>query len=151
MKTALIASLLLSFSAFAETCYVRNVDLVTTEVSLAREICVGDINITLDSFGKSQAVVNYTLDGAPKNKAVELVRPIERRDGALMFGLYYLESNSEGGFCSETTEANTSGWLVMNRDGSNARVEGIEGEVTYSYDNCHSDGNTLQTIKYEAR
>lgn len=151
MKTALIASLLLSFSAFAETCYVRNVDLVTTEVSLAREICIGDINITLDSFGKSQAVVNYTLDGSPKNKAVELVRPIERRDGALMFGLYYLESNSEGGFCSETTEANTSGWLVMNRDGSNARVEEIEGEVTYSYDNCHSNGSTLQTIKYEAR
>lgn len=151
MKTALFASLFLSFSAFANTCYVRNVELVRNEVTLAKEICINDIKIKLDNFGKSQAVVSYTLDGSAKDKAVELVRPIERRDGALMFGLYYLESNTDGGFCGDTVEASTSAWLVMNRDGSNARVEEIEGEVTYSNDNCHSNGRVLQTIKYEAR
>ena len=148
MKTALFASLFLSFIAFAGTCYVRNVDLVTNEVSLAKEICINDIMVTLGNFGQSKALISYTLDGVAKEKSVELVRPIERRDGAVMFGVYYLESDSEGGFCSDTTEASTSGWLVMNRDGSNARVEEIEADVTYSNDNCHSNGRTLQTIKY---
>jgi len=149
MKTALLASLFLSFSSFAGTCYVRNVDLVTKDVTLAKEICINDIMVTLGSFGQSKAIVSYTLDGEAKEKAVELVRPIERRDGALMFGLYYLESNSEGGWCSDTTTAETSGWLIMNKDGSNARVEEIEGEVSHTNDNCHSNGSVLQTIKYE--
>lgn len=150
MKTALLASLFFSFSSFAGTCYVRNADLVTKEVTLAKEICINDIMVTLGSFGQSKAVVNYTLDGEAKDKSVDLVRPIERGDGALMFGLYYLESNSEGGWCGDTTEASTSAWLVMNSDGSNARVEEIEGEVTHTNDNCHSSGRVLQTIKYEA-
>lgn len=150
MKLALIASMFLSFSAFAGTCYVRNADLVTKEVTLAKEICINDILVTLGSFGQSKATISYTLDGEAKEKSVELVRPIERRDGALLFGVYYLESNSEGGWCSDTTEASTSAWLVMNKDGSNARVEEIEADVTYTNDNCHSNGRVLQTIKYEA-
>lgn len=151
MKTALVATLFLSFGAFADTCYVRNVDVMTNEVSLAKEICVTDIAMKLDTFGSSKATISYTLDGEAKSKSVDLVRPIERRDGQLMFGVYYLESNSEGGWCSDTTTAETSGWLVMNRDGSNARLEEVEGEIRYTNDNCHSDGRVLQTIKYEAR
>lgn len=150
MKTAIIASLLLSSSAFASTCFVRNVDLVTNEVTLAKEICVTDIKMKLDTFGNSKATVNYTLDGVAKDKSVELVRPIERRDGQLMFGVYYLESNSEGGWCSDMTSAEISAWLIMNRDGSNARLEEVEGEVRHTNDNCHSNGSVLQTIKYEA-
>lgn len=149
MKTALIASLFLSFGAFANTCYVRNVDLVTKEVTLAKEICVTDIKMKLDTFGNSKATVEYTLDGEAKSKAIDLVRPIERRDGQLMFGVYYLESNTEGGWCSDMTSAEVSAWLVMNRDGSNARLEEVEGEVRFTNDNCHSNGETLQTIKYE--
>jgi len=149
MKTALFASLFLSFSAFAGTCYVRNADLVTNEVTLAKEICINNIKVTLGSFGQSKAVISYTLDGEAKDKTIELARPIERRDGALMFGVYYLESNSEGGWCSDTTTAESSGWLIMNSDGSNARVEEIEGEISHTNDNCHSNGRVLQTVKYE--
>lgn len=151
MKSALFLSLFISFSAFAETCYVRNAELITNEVSLAREICIGNIDINLNHFGKSAALIHYTLDGVSKTKSIDLVRPIERRDGNIMFGVYYFESNGVGGFCGDTTEASTFGWLVLDANGKNPRIEEIKGEVTFSNDNCHSDGRVIQTVKYEAR
>jgi hypothetical protein len=122
---------------------------VTKEVTLAKEICINDIAIKLDTFGKSKAVISYTLDGEAKFKSIDLLRPIERLDGALLFGVYNLESHSAGSWCSDTTTAESSGWLVINRDGSDARVEDIQGEISYTYDNCHSNGKVIQTVKYD--
>lgn len=148
MKTALLA-FLVSFTAMASECFVRNVDLVTTEVSMAREICITNIDMNLEVFGNSKAVIKYTLDGVASEKTIKLNNPIERRDGKVLFLAFDLESNSAGGWCSDTTETSIDASLVMNKDGSNVTIEEVTGSVRYSYDNCHSDGREIQSIKFE--
>ncbi len=148
MKWSLLA-LVLSFSAQAATCFQREVELETTKVTMAKVVCITDIKITIDPFKDSKAVVSYTLDGVAKTREQKIYMPIERRDGR--YGIYfgYLEQNIEGGFCSETIDAKITAMLVMDRSGANAEVESVEGSVTETYDNCHSDGQEIQSIEFK--
>ena len=147
MKTTLLA-FLVSFSAMASECYVRTADLVTNEVSLAKELCINGVDLKLEVFGNSKATIKYTLDGVEANKEVRLSNPIERRDGKVLFLVFGLQSDFEGGGCSESTEASIDASLVMNKDGSGAVVEEIKGSVSTSYDNCHSGMDEIQSIPY---
>ena len=63
MKFAFLA-LMLSFSAqAATTCFVRTVELNTKEVSMAQELCFGDVELNLDVFGTSKATVQRNRMG----------------------------------------------------------------------------------------
>lgn len=143
-----LLAFLVSFSAVASECYVRQADLVTNEVTIAKEICINDIKLDLEVFGKSKATIIYTLDGVAASKEVSLNWPIERRDGRVLFVYIGLESNVEGGYCGDTIEAQINANLSMNKDGSDVKLEEITGSVSTSNDNCHSDMREIQSIPY---
>lgn len=148
MTKALLA-FLVSFSAVASECYVREVDLVTTEVTLAKEICVDEIKLSLEVFGNSKAVINYSLDGVAKSKEVKLNNPIVRRaDGRIVFFVWGLQSEYAGGYCGDTVESEIEATLSMNKDGSDAKLEEIKGSVSTSNDNCHSDMREIQSFPF---
>ena len=150
MKTAILMTLLsFSATAVAADCYTRSVDLVTNEVSLAREICIEEIAMNLDVFGKSSALIKYTLDGKEASKEVSLLRPIQRRDGKYLFIVSNLQRNSRGGGCSELTEASIDAVLVMNKDASGAMLEEIEGSVSTTWDSCHDTPREIQKFNYK--
>ncbi len=148
MKTALLA-LFVSFSAMASECYVRTVDLVTTEVTMAKEICINGLELKLENFGNSKATVKYTLDGVATEKTVNLSYPVELRNGKVLFFVNGLDSDYEGGMCSDTVEASINAELTMNKDGSEAKLSEIKGSVSTSYDNCHSDTREIQAIDFK--
>lgn len=147
MKTALLA-FLVSFSAMASECYVRTTDLVTTEVSLSREICINKIELSFAGYGNNQALIRYTLDGAAKDKRFNLSMPVELRNGKVLYFIYDLESDYEGGMCGDTVEATINARLVMNKDGSDAKLEEVKGSVSTTNDNCHSDFQEIQSFDY---
>jgi hypothetical protein len=150
MKVAMLMTLLsFSVTAVAADCYTRSVDLVTNEVSLAREICIEEIAMNLDVFGKSSALIKYTLDGVEASKEVSLLRPIESRNGKYLFNVSNLQKDSRGGWCSEITEASIYAVLVMNKDASGAMLEEIEGSVSTSWDSCHSPSREIQKFNYK--
>lgn len=147
MTKALLA-FLVSFSAVASECYVRQVDLVTNEVTLAKEICINDIKLNLEVFGNSKATIEYTLDGATKSKEIKLNNPIERRDGRIIFFAWGLQSEFAGGYCGDTTEGEIRATLTMNKDGSAVKLEEIEGSISTSNDNCHMGMQEIQSFPY---
>ena len=148
MKALLLASLV-SFSAMASECYVRTADLVTNEVTLAKEICINDIGLKLEAFGNSKATIAYTLDGVVKEKVIALNNPIELRSGKVLFLVWGLESNFAGGWCSDTTEAAINASLEMNKDGTDVVLTEIKGSVSTTNDNCHSDAREIQSLDYK--
>jgi hypothetical protein len=148
MKALLLASLV-SFSAMASDCYVRTVDLVTNEVTLAKEICINDIALKLEAFGNSKATIAYTLDGEVKEKVITLNNPIELRSGKVLFFVWSLERNSAGGWCSDSTESSIDARLEMNKDGSDVVLTEIKGSVSTTSDNCHSNAREIQSIDYK--
>lgn len=148
MTKALLA-FLVSFSAVASDCYIREVDLVTNEVTLAKEICINDIKLDLEVFGNSKATINYALDGESKAKEVKLNNPIVRRaDGRIVFFVWDLQSEFAGGWCGDSVESKIEATLSMNKDGSDAKLEEIKGSVSTSNDNCHSDMREVQSFPY---
>lgn len=149
MKTIILGSLLFSFGAIAETCFVRNVEVRSNSVSLAREICIRNIDVKLDVFGTSSAVINYSLDGVAKNRKVSLTNPKKRDDGKVSFNVWSIDSSVVGGGCGHTVEANADATLIMERDGSNPAVAAIDAKITESNDNCHSSGRVTQSFSYE--
>lgn len=148
MKALLLASLV-SFSAMASECYVRTVDLVTNDVTLAKEICINNIDLKLEAFGNSKATIAYSLDGVVKEKVIALNNPIELRSGKVLFFVWGLENDSEGGWCSDTTEAAIDARLEMNKDGSDVVLTEIKGSVSTTNDNCHSDAREIQSFDYK--
>ena len=147
MKWSLLA-LLLSFSAQATTCFVRDVELETDKVTMAKEICINDIKITIDPFKDSKATIGYTLDGIPKTKVLRIYMPIERGDGRYGTLVESLEYDTNGGLCSEKTDAKVMGMLVMDRSGDRPEIEVIEGKVTYTSDSCHSTLREIQSLAF---
>jgi len=147
MKTAILVALM-SFSAVASECYVRTVEIESTEVTMAKEICIEGIEVKAVVTGKNTAVINYTLDGVSKSLTQNLTYPVDRRDGTVMFFLNSLESNYTGGYCGDMTLATIEAVLVMNRDGSNARLEDLKGSVGFTNDNCHSDTREIQAVPF---
>jgi hypothetical protein len=150
MKKFLALSLL-SFSAFASECFVREVELVTKDVSLAKEICFDEPVVRLDVFGKSTATLNYTLDGVAVQKEVKLERPIERGDGRVAFYAYEIQFNSLGGWCSDMVTANVDLFFSLERDGSNLSLDEVEGIVSSTQDNCHRSMEIIQNISYKRK
>lgn len=150
MKTALLATMI-SFSAFASDCYVRKVELVTNEVKMAREICFTGVDVKLDVFGKSMAVINYSIDGVAAKKEVKLSNPIELRNGKVLFPVYSIQSDYVGGYCSDMTEASVDLDIIMNKEATEVILENVRGTVTFTNDNCHSSGSELQNIVFEKK
>jgi hypothetical protein len=147
MKTAFFA-LFISLPVFANTtCFTRDVEIRTNEVSLSRELCFGDIELQLDIFAPSKAVVKFTNDGKTGTKTVELKHGRDRGDGTVAFK-FNVESNVEGGGCGDTWEATSEATLLVKRDGSSASVAAVTADISYSIDNCHSDMRTQQEISY---
>ncbi len=150
MKYAFLA-LMLSFSAYASTtCFVRTVELNTKEVSLARELCFDDVELNLDFFGTSLANVRFSNDGQRALKVVALKNGKDLGNGSVAFA-FAADSQTNGGFCSEMWQADAFATLVVKRDGSQAYVVAVDGEVTYSYDMCHSSMRTQQEFSFEKR
>jgi hypothetical protein len=146
MKIALLA-LLISAPVFATTCFTRDVEIRTNEVSLARELCFGDVELQLDIFSPSKAIVRYSLDSNRAVKTVELRNGRDMGNGSIVFR-FNVESNVAGGGCGDTWEATSEATLVVKRDGSSATVTAVTGDVAYSNDNCHSGMRTQQELSY---
>lgn len=149
MKIALMASLFVSFGAFAQDCFIRNEEVTSQEVRLSREICITSIETKLTVFGNSKAIVNYTLDGQPAKKEVSLSNAVTRPDGKVAVGVWSMDLSTDSeGSCGREVTAAVDGLLVMNDDASEAHIESMEGDVRSTNDNCHSSGRLLQTITY---
>jgi hypothetical protein len=147
MKTAIL-SVFLSFSALASTeCYLRTEELSTTEVKMAKEVCIQGIELKLVTVGKSQAFIKYTLDGVNKVKQMDLSTSSAGPDGKVRL-LANLESNASNWGCHDVTMAFINGELSMNRDGSNPVLSNIEGEVVFTPDVCHSPTEEIQTLPF---
>ncbi len=147
MKIAFLA-LFISLPVFASTaCFTRDVELVTKEVSLSRELCFGEVELQLDIFAASKALVRFSVDGNRAVKTVELRNGRDLGNGTIAFK-FNVENNVAGGYCGDTWGATTEATLVVKRDGSVASVEGITAEVAFSGDNCHSDMRTEQEFSY---
>ena len=148
---ALFLALLFTTPALADTtCFVRTTELSTQEVTLARELCFGAVELELDVFATSKALIRYSVDGNRAFKKVDLRYGRDLGDGTLAFE-FTVESNTEGGYCGDTWEASSTGRLVVKRDGSSASVVGVSGDVSFSNDNCHSGMQTVQELKYDRR
>ena len=148
MKTAIFA-LLVSFSAMASECYVRTADLVSNEVTIAKEICINGIDLKLQGYGSNMAQIKYSLDGVAKEMTVNLTYPVELRNGRVLYFFQPLESDIEGGGCGDTVVAEINARLSMNKDGSDAKLEEIKGSVLTTNDNCHFDPREIQSIDYK--
>lgn len=147
MKTALLA-LLISAPVLADTtCFTRDVALQTNEVSLSRELCFGDVELQLDIFAPSKALVRFSVDGNRAVKTVELRNGRDLGNGTIAFK-FTVESDSAGGMCGDTWRASSEATIVVKRDGSSASIQGVTGEVAYSSDNCHSGMRTQQELSY---
>lgn len=146
MKMVLLA-LFVSAPAFANTCFTRDVELRTNEVTLARELCFGDVELQLDIFSPSKALVRYSVDNNRAVKTVELRNGRDLGNGTISFK-FNAESNVAGGGCGDTWEATSEATLIVKRDGSSAFIQAVTGEVAYSNDNCHSDLRTQQELSY---
>ena len=146
MKMVLLA-LLISAPAFANTCFTRDVELRTNEVTLARELCFGDVELQLDIFSPSKAIVRFSLDSNRAVKTVELRNGRDMGNGSIVFR-FNVENNVTGGGCGDTWEATSEATLVVKRDGSSATVTAVTGDVAYSSDNCHSGMRTQQELSY---
>jgi hypothetical protein len=146
MKIALLA-LLISAPVFANTCFTRDVELRTNQVSLARELCFGDVELQLDIFSPSKAIVRFSLDSNRAVKTVELRNGRDLGNGSISFK-FNVESNVAGGGCSDTWEATSVATLVVKRDGTSAVIQGVTADVEYSSDNCHSSMRTQQELSY---
>ena len=149
MKTAILA-FLVSFSSFASECFIRNSNLAVKEVSLAKEVCITGIELKLQVFGTSEALISYTLDGKEVSKTVRLNSPNYHSQNTVSFFVNSIESSFSGGGCGHTIEADSLAVLVMDKDGGNAHIESIEANVSKSNDNCHSPFRVIQTLSYEA-
>ena len=146
MKMLLLA-LFVSAPAFANTCFTRDVELRTNEVSLARELCFGDVELQLDIFSPSKALVRFSLDSNRAVKTVELRNGRDLGNGSIAFK-FNVESNSAGGGCGDTWEATSEATLIVKRDGTSALIQGVTADVAYSSDNCHSSMRTQQELSY---
>lgn len=147
MKTILLA-LTLSLPVFAgTTCFVRDAELATDQVKLAREVCVTDIALQLDVLAGGKALVSFSLDGRPVARSVDLRSGREIGDGTVAFS-FSVERSTRGGQCDDSWEAESTGTLIVKRDGSSARVTGLVADIDYSSDNCHSGFRTVQRINY---
>lgn len=148
MKFALLAALV-SFSAMATDCFVRQDALVMKNVTLAQEICINELTLKPDYFGISKVEVKYTLDGVDKVKVVELSKKLSETAGKLEFLAYGLDFSAKSeGACESSVKAAASGKLSINRDGSGLELTSIIGSLTYTPDTCHSPVRELQTVKY---
>lgn len=147
MKFAFLA-VFIALPALADTtCFTRDVELRTNKVSLARELCFGDVELQLDIFAPSKALVRFSNDNNRAFKTVELRNGRDLGNGTVAFK-FKVESNAVGGGCGDTWEAVSEATLVVKRDGSSAVVTAVTGEVSYSGDNCHSDMRTQQELSY---
>ena len=147
MKVALLA-LCFSSAALADvTCFVRNEELRTGEVRLAREVCVDGIQLQLDVFAPSKAVMNLSLDGVDVVKTIELKNGVERGNGWVGFS-FVVERRSKGEMCDVNWSALATGTLLAKRDGTAAIVESVQGSVSFSSDNCHAPTFRNQELSY---
>lgn len=147
MKFAMLAALF-SFSAMASECFVRQVEISSTKVSLAKEICVNKIDLKLELFGSSSAKLAYTLDGTQRNLTTPLRNATRLANGKVAFRVIGIDNDTYGGGCSETEEATATAVLTMNADGTDAKIEQIEGSVTENWDNCHGNPEEVQSFYY---
>ena len=148
MKFTLL-SLLLSFSAFAETtCFTRTTEIETSEVALARTLCFGDVEVQMNMVAGNKVALRYSLDENRAFKTAPLLYGQNRADGTVAFRVN-LEETITGGFCGDTWSATSIATIVMQRDGTLAKIEGIAGEIGFSGDNCHSSERVVQELSYK--
>lgn len=147
MKTALIA-LLISFSAMAETtCFTRSTEIETSEITLGRTLCFGDVEVQVDMLSAHKAILRYSIDENRNFKTVDLKNGVARGDGTVVYQVN-IESNESGGYCGDTWSATSMATIVIKRNGTMPIIESLEGEIGYSSDNCHSSMRSVQKLQY---
>ena len=147
MKTALIA-LLVSFSAMASECYQRQGVPEVTDVTLPSEFCINDIKLKLEVFGKSEAVLSYSLDGVSQTKVISMNRPIPTPSGKVVFLVWGLYTEFSGGGCGDSYQSEITATLEMNKDATDVKLVDIKGSMQFSNDNCHSGMQEFQSLPY---
>lgn len=140
-------ALFLSFSALAEsTCFTRATEIETQEVTLGRTICFGQVEVKRDQKDLG-VLLSFSIDESKSSKTAALRYGTARADGTVAYTVE-LESNSGGGFCGETWVVSSSATIVTNQDGTEAKIEAVTGETSFSGDNCHSGFQVVQELNY---
>lgn len=144
-----IFSLLLSLNTIAaEKCFFTTNVLETNRLSVAKEICVKSIDLSLDYFGESKAVVKMTLDGKDVEKSFDLKNVKPRPDGSRLY-FVNLESKTTGWSCFEVWDVESKASVVISKDAKSAVVENIQTKLYYNWDGCHGDPEVKQSFFYE--
>lgn len=138
MKIAFI-TFLISFSALAKDCFIRRTELASKEVAIAREVCILSIEVKLDYYGGSEARIHYGLDGVLNERTIKL-------DSSTV--IFNLDHDSVGGWCSNMVEADITAKLVINKLGTEATITSVQGIVSMTNDNCHSEMSEIQSFPF---
>lgn len=144
---ALVATLLVTLSAHASTCFTRTTSIIYNEVTLGNTLCFEKPELELNYFEDSYAVLKYTIDGQPAFKRTKLRGKFNARGNYEV--KVAVESSSEGGMCDRFYEATSNVTLEISKDGSKVELTTVKGEVRYSYDQCHSGTDIMQSFDYE--
>lgn len=146
MKIAIVTCLL-SFSALAQsTCFTRATEIETQEVALARTVCIDQVVVQTDKR-EPGVFISFSTDESKSSKTAALRYGMVRADGTVAYKVQ-LESSSAGGFCGDTWLVSSSATIVMNQDGTEAKVEAVTGKTSFSGDNCHSGFQVVQELNY---
>lgn len=144
---AAFALMAFSFSASAENCFSRTTAIQSNEVSLASTVCFAEPELELNYFEDSYVLLRYTVDGERAFKRAKIKGKFNNEN---MFVVNVgIEKDSEGGFCDEYLEANSSVVVKVKKDGSKAVVDSMKGEVLYTYDQCHDQPDLIQSVEYK--
>lgn len=147
MKITILV-LLFSLPAIADTtCFNRDTEIETNEVTLGRTLCFDGIEVHNDSGANGRALIRYSVDGNRSFKTASLLNGVNRGAGTVVYQVN-IESTSNGGFCDYTWAASSTATIVMMTNGYEAKVESVKGRISFSNDNCHSSMRTSQELEY---
>src|SRR5690606_8751392 len=146
MKKILFTLFFIPFLASAETCFTRNEQIQTNQISLPSEFCFATPELELNYFEDSYALLRYTIDG---KRAFNKARLKGKFNSAGFYEVnVVIASDSSGNICDESFEADVVLTMEISRDGSTVKLSKMNGEVRYTYDQCHDQFDTIQNLTF---
>lgn len=147
MKFLAIFAAFAIVSVQASTCFTRTTSIIYNEVTLGNTLCFEQPQLELNYFEDSYATLKYTIDGVPAFKRTKLRGKFNARGNYEV--KVTVENSSEGGMCDRYYEAASNLTLEISKDGKKVELTNVKGEVRYSYDQCHSGTDIMQSFDYE--
>lgn len=149
MKIMASFLLFLSLSTQAQTCFNLEGTVQTNEVKLAQEICFATPELELQYFDDSYVLLRYSIDGERAFKRAKL-KGVFNSQGYYQVNIV-IASQTAGSICDEYYEASSILQLEVSADGASVNLSKMTGEIGYTYDQCHDQVRTIQTLNYSKK